>query len=140
MAPASEEFILVDHSEVNNGVTDTEETEKSVKQESIESPLVENKHVKKWIDEESTLEDYGIVDCDEIVEPPETKEPLYSEIQVKVPSHFFYQTQILNLCLRKKFPMKILRSQKKPLKSSLRLLKNSITFKMLPRRLKLRFK
>ena len=89
MAPASEEFVLVDHSEINNGVTESEEIEKSVKQESIESPLVENKHVKKWIDEESTLEDYGIVDCDEIVEPPETKEPLYSEIQVQLTSNFF---------------------------------------------------
>ena len=31
----------------------------------IESPLVENQHVKKWIDEEAVMAEYGIVECKE---------------------------------------------------------------------------
>ncbi|CBY19704.1 unnamed protein product [Oikopleura dioica] len=31
----------------------------------IESPLVENQHVKKWIDEEAVMAAYGIVECNE---------------------------------------------------------------------------
>ncbi|CAG5110225.1 Oidioi.mRNA.OKI2018_I69.chr2.g4649.t1.cds [Oikopleura dioica] len=44
----------------------------------IESPLVENQHVKKWIDEEAVLAEYGIVECEEelsgaqILPPPST--------------------------------------------------------------------